>query len=276
MTALFFPTMVSGVETAMLVVAPGDGEVGVPLTSMTGLEPVFASETPSGSEHTGADELPVPVLSEHVDVPLVPTYTVSASIAQWPSVMQTPGPISEHSLSVAQARQVFCGVVAPAEIWQTGFGPEQVVLSVHWTQAPLEAQAVCPVKPVQSAAVAHPRHVLVAIAQMGVAPEQVAFVRHWTHLLLVVLQTLVAPMHLVLFVAVHCTQAPVAAQAARAGSLKAKHSVSAAHAWHLSVVPQMGVAPEQVAAEVHCTQALFLVSQTEVVPMQEALDLAVH
>jgi hypothetical protein len=33
-------------------------------------------------------------------------------------------------------------VVAPAEIWQTGFVPEQVVLSVHCTHDPLVAQAV--------------------------------------------------------------------------------------------------------------------------------------
>jgi hypothetical protein len=65
---------------------------------------------------------------------------------------------------------------------------------------------------------------------MGVSPAQVEFVRHWTHLLLVVLQTAVAPVHLVELVAVHCTHAPVAVHAARAGSFKAAHSVSAAQA----------------------------------------------
>jgi hypothetical protein len=170
---------------------------------------------------------------------------VSASVAQWPSAMHTPGPIAEHSLSAEHLRHVFVAVA------QIGVVPEQVLLSVHWTHAPVEAQAVCPVNPEQSAAVAHPRHVLVAVAQIGVEPEHVAFVRHCTHLLVVVLQTLSAPMHLVLFVAVHCTQAPVVAHAARAGSFKAAHSASAAQAWHFSAAPQTGVVPEQVAAEVH-------------------------
>jgi hypothetical protein len=65
--------MVKVAETEMVVVAPGDGGVGVPRTSTTDFEPVLASETPNGSEHTGAVELPVPVVSEHVAVPLVPT-----------------------------------------------------------------------------------------------------------------------------------------------------------------------------------------------------------
>jgi hypothetical protein len=73
---------------------------------------------------------------------------------------------------------VFCGVVAPAELWQMGFVPEQVVLSVHCTHEPLLAQAVWPANPEQSAATEHPRQVFVAVAQMGVAPAQVALVRH--------------------------------------------------------------------------------------------------
>ena len=43
--------------------------------------------------------------------------------------------MAEHSLSAAQARQVFVAVA------QMGVVPEQVVLSVHWTHAPLLPQA---------------------------------------------------------------------------------------------------------------------------------------
>jgi hypothetical protein len=111
---------------------------------------------------------------------------------------------------------------------------------------------------------------------MGVAPEQFAADIHWTHVFVPVSQAEVAPVHLVALVAVHWTQAPVAAQAVRAGLFKAEHSVSAAHARHFSAVPQIGVEPEQFDGEVHCTQVLVLVSQTEIAPVHEALDVAVH
>jgi len=127
MTALFFPTMVSGAETAMVVENPREGGVNVPLMSTTDLEPVLASVTPAWAEHTGADELPVPVVSEHVVVPLVPTYTVCASVAQWPSSKQTPGPTPEHSVSEAHARQVFVAVA------QMGVIPEHWALVTHVT-----------------------------------------------------------------------------------------------------------------------------------------------
>jgi hypothetical protein len=73
MTALFLPTMVSGAETAMVVVKPEGGAASVPLMSTTDLEPVFASVTPFCTKHTGVEKAPVPVVSEHVVVPLVPT-----------------------------------------------------------------------------------------------------------------------------------------------------------------------------------------------------------
>ena len=73
MTALFLPTMVSGAEAAMVVVKPAGGGASVPLTSTTDLDPVLAIVIPFCAEHTGADALPVPVVSEHVVVPLVPT-----------------------------------------------------------------------------------------------------------------------------------------------------------------------------------------------------------
>jgi hypothetical protein len=49
--------------------------------------------------------------------------------------MQTPGPVPVHSPSAAHLRQAFVAVA------QIGVVPEQVVLSVHCTQAPLAAQA---------------------------------------------------------------------------------------------------------------------------------------
>jgi hypothetical protein len=117
----------------------------------------------------------------------------------------------------------------------------------------------------------------VAVAQIGFVPEQVAFVRHCTQAFVVVLQTFVAPVHLVALVAVHWTQAPVVAQAARRGSLRDAHSVSGAHAWHFSLVPQIGVAPEQVAADVHCTQVFVAVSHAGVAPVHAvAAVVAVH
>ena len=184
--------------------------------------------------------------------------------------MHTPGPIAEHSPSVEHFRQVF------VEVAQIGVVPEHVLLSVHCTQLPDEAQAVCPVNEEQSLAAVQPRQVLVEVAQMGDVPEQVLFVRHCTHLFVVVLQTVVVPVHFVLLVAVHWTQAPVVTQATRVGSFKAAHSVSAAHAWHFSLVPQIGVAPEQYAAEVHWTQLFVVVSQAGVVPVHFVAFVAVH
>jgi hypothetical protein len=185
--------------------------------------------------------------------------------------MHTPGPIAEHSLSAEHFRQVF------VEVAQMGVVPAHVLLSVHWTHEPVEAQAVCPVNDEQSLALAQPRHVLVVVAQIGVVPEHVPFVRHWAHLLVVVLHTVVVPVHFVLLAAVHWTQAPPVAQATRAGSFNPAQSASPAHALHFSSAPQMGVGPMHVAAEVHWTQVLVVVSQAGVVPMHDVLaEVAVH
>ena len=184
--------------------------------------------------------------------------------------MHTPGPRAEHSLSVAHARQVSVAVV------QIGVVPEQVLLSMHCTQDPLLAHAVWPAKLAQSPAAVQPRQVFVAVAQMGLVPEQVALVRHCTHLFAVVLQTEVLPVHFELLVAVHWTQAPLAAHAALFASLSPAQSLSAAQAWHLSLLPQMGATPLQLAAEVHWTQMLVLVSQAGVAPVHEAAAVAVH
>jgi hypothetical protein len=260
------PTMVSGEFTAMLA----EPAAKAPLTATTGLAPVLASPTPFSRLHTGACAVPA-LLSLHVAVPSAPTYTVSASVAQWPSVIHTLGPTPEHSLSAEHLRQAFV-VVA-----QIGVVPEHVLLSVHWTQAPVAAQAVCPANVEQSLVFVQPRQVLVAVAQIGVEPEQVAFVRHCTHVLIVTLQTLVVPPHLVALVAVHCTQAPPAAQATRAGSFRPAQSGSVAHAWHFSLIPQIGVAPVQLAEVMHWTQVFVVMSQAGVVPMHDVLAVvAVH
>jgi hypothetical protein len=114
---------------------------------------------------------------------------------------------------------------------------------------------------------------LVAVAQTGVAPEQLVLVRHCTHLLVTVLHKAVAPAHWALFEAVHWTQAPLAAHAERAGSLRAPHSLSPAQAWHLLLLPHRGVVPLQLAAEVHWTQVFVAVSHTGVAPPQDALEV---
>ena len=185
--------------------------------------------------------------------------------------MHTPGPTPEHSLSAEHLRQAFV-VVA-----QIGVVPAHELLSVHWTQAPLVAQAVCPANEEQSLAFEQPRQVFVAVAQIGVEPEQVALVRHCTHMLLVTLQTLVVPLHLMAFVAVHCTHAPPAAHATRAGSFRPAQSGSVAHAWHFSLVPQIGVTPVQLAEVMHWTQVFVVTSQAGVVPIHDVLAVvAVH
>jgi hypothetical protein len=91
---------------------------------------------------------------------------------------------------------------------QTGVAPEQVELSVHWTQAPVVAHAGC----VRSAAlhwaaVLQAAQVSAEVLQMGVVPEQLALVIHCTHLFVALSQTGVFPEQVEL--SVHCTQAPV-------------------------------------------------------------------
>jgi hypothetical protein len=86
--------------------------------------------------------------------------------------------------------------------------PEQVLLSVHCTQAPVAAHAGC----VRSAAlhwaaVLHAAQVSAEVLQMGVVPEQLVLLRHCTHLFVALSQTGVVPEQVEL--SVHCTQAPV-------------------------------------------------------------------
>ena len=63
--------------------------------------------------------------------------------------------------------------------------------------------------PPQSASLAQPPHVLVAVRQIGVAPLQLVFVRHWTQTSAVVSHTGFAPVHFVLLVPEHSPHAPV-------------------------------------------------------------------
>jgi hypothetical protein len=125
--------------------------------------------------------------------------------------MQTPGPIAAHSLSAVQARHALVAAL------QMGKVPEQVLLSVHCTHAPVLAHAGWATSTAtHCAAAVHPLHACVAVLQMGVAPEQVALFRHWTHLLVLVSQTGVMPEQVEL--SVHCTQALAAEQAGLVGS----------------------------------------------------------
>ncbi len=86
----------------------------------------------------------------------------------------------------------------------------------------------------------------------------------------------VEPVHVALFVAVHWTQAPLAEQALRSGAPSATQSASAAHAWHVRALLQMGRAPPQVADVVHSTQRLAVVSHAGVAPAHAAPAAAVH
>jgi len=94
----------------------------------TGLVDV-ARLTPFWALHTGADAVPA-FASLHVALPLVPTYTVSASVAQCPSARHTPGPppLAAHWASLVQAWQVNVVVVS-----QIGEVPEQSPLSAQPT-----------------------------------------------------------------------------------------------------------------------------------------------
>jgi hypothetical protein len=80
-----------------------------------------------------------------------------------------------------------------------GVAPEQVESSVHWTQAPVVAQAgFVASAALHCAAVAQAPQVWAL--QMGVVPEQLALVRHCTHLFAAVSHTGVAPEHVELSV----------------------------------------------------------------------------
>jgi hypothetical protein len=108
---VFWPTMVSEVDVHVMF----------PVT-----EPWMTTKSlPVGTELVG--KLPLDEVKTRV----------SALEAQWPSVMHTPGPIPEHSLSAVQAWQAFVVVL------QMGAVPEQVELSVHCTQAPVLEHAAC-------------------------------------------------------------------------------------------------------------------------------------
>ena len=168
-----------------------------------------------------------------------------------------------HSLSAVHPRQVFVAVA------QMGVVPEQVPLSVHWTQAPLLAQAgVAGFLAAHWAAVVQAAQVL--FVQMGVVPEQPALFRHCTHLFVVVSQKGVEPEQ-VLF-SVHCTQAPLVAQAGVALFLVA-HWAAVVQAAQVLFAVQMGVVSEQVLLSVHCTHLFVVVSQTGVVPEQVLLSV---
>jgi hypothetical protein len=175
-----------------------------------------------------------------------------------------------HSLSPAQARQL------PAPVSQMGFVPAQCAFCRHcwhllvavlqWppdgqlpspvqaTQAPLAAQARVPApSAAHSAPLMHARQVLLAESQKGVVGlEQSAFARHLTHTFVLVLHSGVPGPQLAFDV--HCTHAPVEAQAAvgawQSPAAQARQTPPAP-------VSQMGVAGvvRQSLPDAHCTQA---------------------
>jgi hypothetical protein len=144
----------------------------------------------------------------------------SPVVAQWPSVMQTPG-FAGHSESVAHARQVF------AVVLQIGFvAVVQSLFITHATHTPDEAQAgVEALIAAHSVPLPHTRQVFDVVSHTGFAA---------------VVQSVLVP---------HATQAPDAPQIGVEGSTAA-HSVPTAHARHsLVVASQMGFAPVQELAE---------------------------
>jgi hypothetical protein len=157
--------------------------------------------------------------------------------------------LAAHSTSFMQPRQA---LFAPqiGEVTTVHW-----LLCVHWTQAPLVAQAGAPGL-TQSALLVQARQVSVAVLQTGVVPEQLPL-------------------------PVHCTQEPARLPVA------AHTGVAGARAWHSSglrplvqarqacvLVLQNGVVPEQSVLATQRTQVLLVVSQTGVaVPAQCAFEV---
>ncbi len=165
----------------MVAVVPSPLPVSTPLDW-----PMMATWLPLGSVH---DAVPVteprmmirllPVGMDEGRVGVLVTTTVSASEAQWPSRMHTPGPMPAHSLSPVQARQVLV-VVA-----QMGVVPPQWLLLVHRTHCP----AALPDDTQAGLLVSLSEHSLsdlqaphVVAVHIGWLPEQLVLVRHSTHL----------------------------------------------------------------------------------------------
>ena len=172
------------------------------------------------------------------------------------------GAIPEHPALVRHCTHLFVVVS------QTGVLPEQVLSPVHWTQAPLVAQAGIALFLVEHW-LAVEQAVQALFVQMGVIPEHPALVRHCTHLFVVVSQTGVVPEQVLL--SVHCTHVPVAEQAEAVGFLAA-HWLAVVQAVQVFAV-QMGVAAGHPALVRHATHLFVVVSQTGVVPAQVLLSV---
>jgi hypothetical protein len=131
--------------------------------------------------------------------------------------------------------------VAPS---QTGVAPEQVLLSVHCTQAPVLEHAGCVASAVLHWATVLQAPLLFVVVQMGEVPAQFKAVKHWTHLLVTVSHTAVAPEQLVL--AVRWTHAPAVEQTGWVTSMPA-HWEEPVQTVHVPALEQMGVEAGQVA-----------------------------
>lgn len=215
------------------------------------------------------------------------------------SVHWTHAPVAEHTGRFGSSAVHWDGPVQPAQVLvavlQMGVAPEQLALvrhatqvfvdvshfgvppehvesSVHWTQAPVAAQAgLVASTALHWEGLVHAPQVLVVVLQMGAAPEQLALVTQATQVFVAVSQTGVVPGHVEL--SMHWTQAPVAEQAARAGSL-ARHSAELAQTPHTWAGEQMGAAAGHVPLVRHSTHLPAATSQTGAAA--EQVELSAH
>jgi hypothetical protein len=156
---------------------------------------------------------------------------------------------------------------------QAGVVPEQSATFVveHEPHAPVGWQAGF--APPQSASEPHARHVCVPWSHAGFVPLQSPLTTQATQVAVAGSHTAVAPPHLVVFVAEHTPHVPLGWHA----GVAAGHSPSL---WHPRqtwvVVLHTGVAPLQVALEVHATQVPAAASQEGVAPEHFAVFVVEH
>ena len=201
---------------------------------------------------------------------------VALFAAHWAAVVQAVQTSAGEQMGVAPEQVAL--VTQPTHLFavvsQTGVAPEHCVLSVHWTQAPVEEHVgVAATFARHWLEVVQAVHVCVVGEQMGVAPEQVALVAQPTHLFAVVSQTGVAPEQVVL--SMHSVHWPSARHAGRAGFFP-WHWAPVTQPAQIFVGPQMGAAAPQVALLRQPTQVFVAVSQTEAGPDAVQSVFAAH
>jgi hypothetical protein len=217
--------------------------------------------------------------------------------AAFVAVHSTQAPVAEqagaaalHSSSAAQARQVIVvrlhtGVVpphwallvqathVPMGTLQTGVAPwhRLAFVAEHWPHTPLGWQAGA--EGVQSPSRAQPRQVCVPASQIGRELPQSALLRQPTHTPATMSHRGVAPVHRLVFVAVHWVHAPFAWQA----GVAPPHSASPAHARQAcDALSHTGLVPPQLALVVHDTHVPGPTSQAGVGLTHAVALLAEH